>query len=104
MQAAIRLAPVLCEVFTNHLPGVFSHDLQIVGRHPEPPGAGLIAVLRDGTHGNAALSRDADVGGRLVILGANVDVAGSESLENAIHSGVLFKFYPGGDAVAMEHR
>src|SRR5580704_1856214 len=97
-------APGLLQILTYHLPGVFSHDLQIIRYQPEPPGAGLIAILGDGANRDATLSRDADVGGGLEVAGADVDVRRSKSLEDAIHSGVLFKFYPGGDAVAMKHR
>ena len=96
--------PGISQILTHYLPSVFRDDLQIVHHHPEPPGARLIAILRDGSHGDATLASDTDVGGRLVVGCADIDVARSKSLEDAIHSGVLFKFYPGGDAIAMEHR
>src|ERR1700734_3609337 len=103
-QAIVKAMPGLLQKFTHNLPGVFRRDLQIVRHHPKPPRARLIAILRDGPHRDPPLPRHADVGGRLMIGGANVDVARRQRLEDGVHSGILVEFDPRRDAVAVEHR
>ena len=74
---------------------VFRGQPQIVGHQPEPAGVGMVAVRRDGAHGDAALSGLADVGGRLEFRAAHVDARSlARPLSSVSTAGIAFELHP----------
>jgi len=71
---------------------------------PEPAGFGIIAVGRDGAHGDATLARLADVGRRLEFASPHLDGSGGQAALQRFDAGVGIEFHPCGKAVAVEDR